>query len=68
MPYEFINKNKDIGADWDKLPKVPKNLLEHLKEKFDIRRSIAYEQSLEYLKGVQDVLDYLDYLHLYKEE
>lgn len=79
MPYKFQNnqnnqnnqRNQDVTwkdvnkADIPFPPKVPKELLEHVKDRWDIRKNISYEQSVDYLKGVQDVLDYLDYLYLY---
>lgn len=44
----------------DDFPLVNKELLERLKKDLDIRKLIKYNPSVEYLKGVQDTLDYLE--------
>ena len=47
-------------------PHISEELLDHLKEVFDTRKMLSYSVELEYLKGVQQVLNYLDYQ--YKEQ
>lgn len=52
--------NKDLSYIIENFPLVPKELLDNLKECFDIRKMVKYNSSVEYLKGVQDVLDFLE--------
>jgi len=41
-------------------PRCSKVFLEKLKEVFDIRKLIRYSQTNDYLRGVQDVLDFIE--------
>lgn len=47
-------------------PPVSKELVEALKEKMDIRKMIKWKPDLEYLNGVQDTVDFLEFV--YKEQ
>lgn len=41
-------------------PVVSKELLDALKDKLDIRKVIKYNPSIDYLKGIQDTIDFLE--------
>lgn len=45
---------------FDNFPAVPNELLDGLKEIFDIRKMIRYKPTIDYCGGVQDVLDFLE--------
>jgi hypothetical protein len=57
-----MEKNNIID-ELEYFPNVPKELLDRLKEDFDIRKMLKYRPDVEYLKGVQAVLDYLEEKH-----
>lgn len=40
-------------------PKFSKAFLEFMEDTFDIRKSIYYEDSIEKLKGIQEVIGYM---------
>lgn len=44
-------------------PKFSKSFLEFMENTFDIRKSIHYEDSIEKLKGIQEVISYMRYLY-----
>ena len=44
-------------------PKFSKSFLEFMENTFDIRKSINYEDSIEKLKGIQEVISYMRYLY-----
>lgn len=44
-------------------PKFSKSFLEFMEDTFDIRKSIYYEDSIEKLKGIQEVISYMRYLY-----
>lgn len=44
-------------------PKFSKSFLEFMESTFDIRKSINYEDSIEKLKGIQEVISYMRYLY-----
>lgn len=52
--------NKNLSYIIENFPLIPKELLDSLNECFDIRKMVKYDSSVEYLKGVQDVLDFLE--------
>lgn len=54
-----IKDKKEINID-DYFPVVSKELLDALKEELDIRKIIKYNPSVEYLKGIQDTIDFLE--------
>lgn len=54
-----IKDKKEIDID-DYFPVVSKELLDALKEELDIRKIIKYNPSVEYLKGIQDTIDFLE--------
>lgn len=57
------NNSEDINKVIDELedfPYIPKNLLEKLKDVFDIRKMIWYETSRDTLMGIQQVIHYLE--------
>lgn len=54
-----IKDKKEINND-DYFPVVSKELLDALKDKLDIRKTIKYNPSVEYLRGVQDTIDFLE--------
>lgn len=54
-----IKDKKEIDID-DYFPVVSKELLDALKEELDIRKMIKYNPSVEYLKGIQDTIDFLE--------
>ena len=54
---EDINKVIDELEDF---PYIPKNLLDKLKDVFDIRKMIWYETSRDTLMGIQQVIHYLE--------
>lgn len=51
------------GEDYKTSPKFSKSFLEYMEETFDIRKSVHYCTSTDYLKGVQSVLDHMKYLY-----
>lgn len=53
-----MNKNRNYIAE--NFPLIPKELLESLKEYYDIRKLVKYSDSVDYLRGVQEVLDFLE--------
>lgn len=48
-------------------PKVSKEFLDHIKDVFDIRKIIMGDKTVDYLKGIQDVLNYIE-INNYKED
>ena len=48
-------------------PKVSKEFLDHIKDVFDIRKIIMGDKTVDYLKGIQDVLNYIEFNN-YKED
>ena len=44
-----------------KCPIVPKELLDHLKEIYDIRQMVMYTTTREELLGIQEVINFLEY-------
>lgn len=63
----ILNEETSVEVkDEHTCPHISEELLEHLKEVFDTRKMLSYSVELEYLKGVQQVLNYLEYN--YKEQ
>lgn len=61
--YKDANNSEDINKVIDELedfPHIPKNLLDKLKDVFDIRKMIWYETSRDTLMGIQQVIHYLE--------
>lgn len=61
--YKDTNNSEDINKVIDELedfPYIPKNLLDKLKDVFDIRKMIWYETSRDTLMGIQQVIHYLE--------
>lgn len=61
--YKDTNNSEDINKVVDELedfPYIPKNLLDKLKDVFDIRKMIWYETSRDTLMGIQQVIHYLE--------
>ena len=59
----YKDTNSDINKVIDELedfPYIPKNLLDKLKDVFDIRKMIWYETSRDTLMGIQQVIHYLE--------
>lgn len=52
--------NKSLEELIGNFPLVPKELLDYFKECMDIRRMVKYCDSADYLRGVQDALDFLE--------
>lgn len=59
------NAIMDIYKDF---PNFSQTFLKKLKETFDIRKMCRYTDKVEYLRGVQDVIDFLDNVQKYKDE
>ena len=56
-----VDLGEDIVEDiYKDFPKCSLKFIERLKEVFDIRKMVHYKPSTEYLKGVQDVLDFIE--------
>lgn len=53
--------SEDIVEDEKQCPPISKELLDHLKDTFDVRKMLSYSVELEYLKGIQSVLNYLEF-------
>ena len=49
-------------------PSFSNTFYKKLKETFDVRKMCRYTDKIEYLRGVQDVLDFLDNVRRYKDE
>lgn len=41
-------------------PRCSNKFLEELKKTYDIRKLVRYSESTDYLRGVQDVLDFIE--------
>ena len=54
-----IDNNKVVD-ELEDFPYIPKNLLDKLKDVFDIRKMIWYETSRDTLMGIQQVIHYLE--------
>lgn len=54
-----IKDKQEIDLD-EYFPVVSKELLDALKDKLDIRKVIKYNPSIDYLKGIQDTIDFLE--------
>lgn len=54
-----IKDKQEIDLD-EYFPVVSKELLGALKDKLDIRKVIKYNPSIDYLKGIQDTIDFLE--------
>ena len=55
-----MNENKTNVVEEEDFPFIPKDLLEKLKDIFDIRKMVWYEHSRDTLMGVQQVIGFLD--------
>ena len=62
------DKNDVVMDLYKDFPNFSQTFLKKLKETFDIRKMCRYTDKVEYLRGVQDVLDFLDNVQKYKEE
>ena len=51
------------GVTEETSPKFSKAFLEFIEDTFDIRKSIYYEDSIEKLKGIQEVVGYMRRLY-----
>lgn len=54
-----IKDKQELDLD-EYFPVVSKELLDALKDKLDIRKVIKYNTSIDYLKGIQDTIDFLE--------
>lgn len=54
-----IKDKQELDLD-EYFPVVSKELLDALKDKLDIRKVIKYNPSIDYLKGIQDTIDFLE--------
>ena len=54
-----IKDKQELDLD-EYFPVVSKELLDSLKDKLDIRKVIKYNPSIDYLKGIQDTIDFLE--------
>ena len=52
--------NNKVVDELEDFPYIPKNLLDKLKDVFDIRKMIWYETSRDTLMGIQQVIHYLE--------
>lgn len=69
--YKDTNNSEDINKVVDELedfPYIPKNLLDKLKDVFDIRKMIWYETSRDTLMGIQQVIHYLEERYEHQNE
>lgn len=70
-PKSILGADSDGGETLEKTmdeqpktsPKFSKSFLEFMESTFDIRKSINYEDSIEKLKGIQEVISYMRYLY-----
>lgn len=60
---DYGSEVEEVKENTKTSPKFSKAFLEFLEDTFDIRKSIYYEDSIEKLKGVQEVLTYLRMLY-----
>lgn len=51
--------NKVIDTE-EHIPYYSKEFVDFIKDKFDIRKSIWYEQDIGVLKGIQNVITYIE--------
>lgn len=61
----MVNTNTDNNNETleELTPTVPKEALDHIKEVFDIRKIVMSTETVDYLRGVQAVLNYMEYMN-----
>lgn len=52
--------DKDLSELIENFPLVSKELLDSIKKCLDIRKMVKYSDSADYLRGVQDAIDFLE--------
>nr|DAG16851.1 MAG TPA: hypothetical protein [Caudoviricetes sp.] len=57
---EESSSNESIVDIYKDFPKCSNLFLKKLKETFDIRKMCRYTDKVEYLRGIQDVLDFIE--------